>query len=91
VFLDDQEYSAVTHLEPSRAAFEVEVAFYTRGRDFFFFSHDCTRMPSVVEVIVTDGEHMTFRKRMYRTDFSIIERTRPRRIDLGHVRLGPPT
>jgi hypothetical protein len=91
VFLDAQHASPLARFEPPVTHFEIPVRFDTLVRGpFLIFGHDCSRKPRELELVITDGEHVVFRRQLSVKDLSIVEETRPRRIELGHIRLRPP-
>jgi hypothetical protein len=92
VFLDDQRTSSLVQFEAPVVHFELSVLFNTLASQIVIFSHDCSRKPRHLELVVTDGERMTFRIRLPKKDFSIEEQAWPLyRIDLGHIRLRVPS
>lgn len=91
VFLDDYQESRLVYLETPAAQFEIPVRYDTySGQRFFIFGDECLRTPRQVEVVITDGEHLVFRKRFSEKEISKTDASDPRRIDLGHIRLRPP-
>jgi len=92
VFLDEQQTSPLVQFELPATRFEVSLDFYTLVRHrFVIFGDDCSRKPRQLELVVTDGERVTFRRQLSEKDFSITGEPTLRRIDLGHIRFRPPS
>jgi len=89
VFLDNFESGRLVWLESPAVTFEVPVRYYTLAGPVFlpFVGHDCSRQPSTVELVVTDGEQLIRRRRMSWRQFSLsrIGASGDVRIDLGQI------
>lgn len=91
VFLDGQETSPLVQFETPAVNFEVSVSFYTVRSQVNIFGDNCARRPRHLELVITDAERVTFRIRLSENDFSIPDTTKPRRINVGHIKLRSPT
>jgi hypothetical protein len=91
VFLDEAVTSPLVQFEGPVVHFALPVRFSTFLRLYLFGHHDCSRRPRHVELVVTDGERMTSRRRFSEKDFAIEDESDfYHRINLGHIKLRAP-
>lgn len=92
VFLDEQQTSRLVQFELPVSRFEVSVVFATLVQSrFVILGDDCSRKPRQLELLVTDGKRVTFRKQFSEKDFAITDGSTPRRINLGNIRFRAPS